>query len=415
MRAGARLPVFLCAVSAWAAPLAAAAAPADPAPRVLYYRGLYEEIARGDLEAAIAAYRRLRDGLPPGNELSSEALIREGICLEKMGRDEEALSCYDQAISQSPDSAAVVEKAFSEMAVFFSRPAMVHARDKEIDALREEAARCIEKGDHAGARDLFRRSLLIDPDNHALQLKMAASCTQLGNHREAAFYYALAAGSEQLRNDPRFLRELTDCHRALGEYDPAIKLWRAYLAGEAPGERQRKLASWEIELLLEADEGADQDPPPPALAELLAAGETRSRAENYKEAVAVYAKAGRRFPGSYLPPLRLGVLCDYLLEDDGRFAWTVVLGRGYRQGGREEVAASFYERTIDKAPLVTAQRLRCRLAVLYESLGDLEKAAYHMAQYFSRNVRPVENDGVLADRIRKKRMRDRIRRMREKE
>ena len=53
--------------------------------------------------------------------------------------------------------------------------------------------------------------------------------------------------------------------------------------------------------------------------------------------------------------------------------------------------------------------------MLYESLGDLEKAAYHMAQYFSRNVRPVENDGVLADRIRKKRMRDRIRRMREKE
>ena len=52
MRPGARILSLLCALLACAPALAAA--PADPAPRVLYYQGLYEEIARGDLEAAIA-------------------------------------------------------------------------------------------------------------------------------------------------------------------------------------------------------------------------------------------------------------------------------------------------------------------------------------------------------------------------
>ena len=403
----------LCALCVWAAaPVLAAEAP-DSSPRVLYYRGLYEEIARGDLEAAIAAYHRLRETLPAGNEFASEALIREGICLEKMGRDKEALSCYDRAISQSPDSAAVVEKAFSEMAIFFSRPAMVHARDKELYALREEANRCLEKGDHAGARDLFRKALLIDPDNHALQLSMATICKKLGVHREAAFYYALAAGTEKYGNDPAVLRELSDCYRALDDYDSAVKLWRAYLVGESLDDRQRNLVAWEIELLLEAQEGPEILPP--ALADLLAEGEAKTREENYKAAVSVYAKARRGFPSSYLPTLRLGVLCDYLLEDDGKYAWTSVFKSVYRHGGREETAAAYYEATLDKAPLITAQRLRCRLAMLYESLGDLEKAAYQIAQYFARNIRPVENDGALADRIRKKRMQQRIRRMRDRQ
>ena len=34
--------------------------------------------------------------------------------------------------------------------------------------------------------------------------------------------------------------------------------------------------------------------------------------------------------------------------------------------------------------------------------------------YLAHNIRPVENDGAITERIRKKLMRDRIRRMREK-
>jgi len=411
MRPVVRVLCILCALCACAAASAGAAQPETPSPRVLFYQGLYQEIARGDLEAAITAYRVLRGATPAGNELAAEALIREGICLEKMGRDREAFSCYDRAIAQSPDSAAVVEKAFSEMAIFFSRPAMVHARDKELDGLKEEAGRCIEKGDHAGARDRFRKALLIDPDNHELQLRMAAVCRRLGEYRDAAFYYTMATGAEKYGNDPAVLRELASCYRALDDYDSAIKLWRAYLEGESLGTRKRNMVAYEIELLLEAKEAADPDTLPRGLADLLAQAEAQSRKETYRAASATYQTARAQFPRSYLPPLRLGVLFDYLLENAGKYTY-LAIRPGSQQ--REEIAASYYEEAINKAPLVTAQRLRCRLALLYENGHDLEKASYHMAQYFSHDIRPVENDGVIMERIRKKLMRDRIRRMREK-
>lgn len=408
-----RIAGFAAVICALCARAASPAAPAeDRSPRTLFYHGLYQEIARGDLDAAIAAYRAIWSAAPAGNELAAEALIREGICLEKMGRDREALSCYDRAITRSPDSAAVVEKAFGEMAIFFSRPAMVHARDKELDALKEEAAQFLKKGDHAGARDRFRKMLLIDPDNHDLQLRMAEVCRGLGEYRDAVFYYTMATGAEKYGNNPAVLRELASCYRAIDDYDSAVKLWRSYLEGESLDARERRVIAYEIELLHEAKEAPETLPR--GLSNLLAKGEAQIRREEYLAAYSTYHEARRAFPASYLPPLRLGVLCDYLVEDGGRYSAERIIGLPNGKTGRIGKAAAFYEEALGRAPLVTAQRLRCRLALLYEDLGDMEKASYHMAHYFAHDVRPVENDGAIMERVRKKRMTDRIRRMRER-
>ncbi len=398
-----------CALGACAAPVTVRAG--TPPPRVLFRRGLYLETARGDLEEAVALYRAIRASLRPGDELVAETLVREGICLEKMGRGGEALACY-RALEGAPNSAAIAEKAFGEMAIFFSRPAMVHARDKELERLLGEAANCLERGDRPGARDRLRTALLIDPDNKDLQLRLARVCRSLGEYREAVFYYTMAAGAGSYGGDPAVLRELASCYSALDDHDGAVKIWRGYAEGEPAGTRDRRRAAYEIELILEAKEAPDALPE--GLADLLAQGEAKSRAGRYRAACTVYDQARLRFPASYLPPLRLGVLCDRLLEDSGRDSVSRAIGGPEGRRARLEKAAGYYEEAVDKAPLATAQRLRCRLALLHEQLGDLEKASYHLAQYYSHPVRPVEGDGILMDRIRKKRMAERIRRLREK-
>jgi tetratricopeptide (TPR) repeat protein len=366
-------------------------------PAALFYRGLYEEVGIGDLEKAIATYRVVVDSAPEGSELAGRALVREGICLEILGREKEALECYDRAVEEFPGSAAMRERVFSEMVLFLPRAAPLPAREKEIGNLIAEGRKCLERGAMEEAKKKFRTALYLEPDDHELQLQMASTCARLGNDREAAFYYNLTLEAEEYRRNFSINRELAQCYRNMEEFESAIKLWRAYRAAGPPDERSEKLAEFELELIQEESENPGRKTIPWKLTVLLARGARQTRDGKYGDARATYRGAMQEFPDSYLPPYRLGVLYEYFIKAEGEAP----------SGARS------YESTLGKAPPVTAQRLRFKLALLYEESGDVDKASYYIEQYFMRGIRLMENDHILRERIRKKHMWQRVRRMQE--
>jgi tetratricopeptide (TPR) repeat protein len=361
-----------------------------------YYLGLYREIGEGEPQTALKAYSDISNGPYWDTELGGEALVREGICFEKLGNENEALNYYNKVIKDFSDKAHILEKAFGGMVRFYARLKPALERQEELARLVNEGIQQAELGDYENAKEKYRKALYIDPDNHELQLQMASTSKKLGRYEEAIFYYNLAATSGLYTNVYQFQKDLAECYKNTGNIDSAIHLWLRFLENEEVQPADKKQAAFELELLYEAKEYPDTGKIPWKLKSHLAMGESLTRNGKYREAAKTYVTAKTEFPNSYLPTYRMAIIFDYLFD-------------GMNNTKR---ALRYYEATLEEAPLLTAQRLRCRLAILYESLGNLEKAAYFIDQYFSKDVRPVENDHALRNRIRKRRMWERVRTMR---
>ena len=395
-----RVSIGIVLLGAFLNPMSVALSePVGEDPHVIFYRGIFQEIGLGDLEGAIKTYRAISSPPCENSALAGKALIREGICFEKMGKEKEALKCYRTAIAQSPDNASLLEKSLNEMAVFFPRSAPLFARDKELESLIEEGNQCAKRGDLEGAKDKFQKALYLNPDNPGLQLQLASTYKNLGQYREAIFYYNLALGAELYRNDPDVHRDLAVCYAAAKDAESAIKLWRSYLASGGVDTDARRKALFELELLYEAADRPSVQPLPQDLEIQLAKGAEQTRDGRYQEALATYKIARTEHPGSHFPFYRLGVIYDYLLNPKQKYDYVIY----------------YYREALKRAPTVTAQRLRYRLALICEEHGDIENASRYIEQYFSKNVRPMEDDNLVRERIRKKWDRERVRRMREGE
>jgi tetratricopeptide (TPR) repeat protein len=367
-------------------------------PHVIFYRGLFHEIGLGDLESAIKTYRTISSPPYEDGALAGKALIREGICFEKMGKEKEALKCYRRAIERSSDNASLLEKSLRGMAVFFPRSAPLFARDKELESLIEEGNQCVKRGDLEEAKDKFQKALYLNPDNPQLQLQLASIYKDLGRCREAIFYYNLALSSELYRNAPEVYLDLAASYVAAKDAESAIKLWRSYLSSGDADKNARRKALFELELLYEAADGPPGRALPQGLEARLAEGAEQTREGRYQEALSTYKAARTEYPGSYLPFYRLGAIYDYLLSPKQKY----------------DYAVHHYREALKRAPAITAQRLRYRLALICEERGDIENASRYIEQYFSKHIRPMEDDNLVRARIRKKWDYERVRKMRKR-
>ncbi|MEJ2744488.1 MAG: tetratricopeptide repeat protein [bacterium] len=367
-------------------------------PHVIFYRGLFQEIGLGELESAIKTYRTKSSPPYKDGRLVGRALIREGICFEKMGREKEALKCYRTAIAQSPDNASLLKKSLREMEVFFPRSAPLFARDKELENLIEEGKQYAKRGDLEGAKDKFQKALYLNPDNPTLQLQLASTYKRLGRCREAALYYKLALGSDLYRNDPQVYRDLAASHVAAKDAESAIKLWRSYLASGSADNSTRREALFELEMLYEAAYGPLAQVIPQDLETRLEEGAEQTREGHYQEALSTYKVARIKYPKSYLPFYRLGAIYDYLLSPKRKYDYVI----------------HYYREALKRAPATTAQRLRYRLALICEEHGDIDNASRYIEQYFSKHIRPMEDDNLVRERIRKKWDHERVRRLRKR-
>jgi predicted O-linked N-acetylglucosamine transferase (SPINDLY family) len=109
---------------------------------------------RGDLEGAIACYRRAVE-LRPG---FAEAHYNLGLALSELGRAEEAIACYRRAVELRPDYAA--------------------ARNNLGNALKG-------RGDLEEAVACYRRAVELKPDYAAAQNNLGLALSDLGRVEEA--------------------------------------------------------------------------------------------------------------------------------------------------------------------------------------------------------------------------------------
>jgi Tol biopolymer transport system component len=101
--------IFLLAVV-----LPASAAAAQSA-SVLLQEGLHAEQIKGDLDAAIEIYERVLKGFPKNRPVAARALLRIGLCYEKLGK-QEAQKAYQRLIKEFADQPEAVSAAQTRLA-----------------------------------------------------------------------------------------------------------------------------------------------------------------------------------------------------------------------------------------------------------------------------------------------------------
>src|ERR1051326_5254937 len=81
---------------------------ADPLSDALQ-KGLFEEEANHNLDAAIKAYQMVISATDEQRKLSATAIFRLGECYRKLGRTNEAAAQYQRILREFPDQEALIK------------------------------------------------------------------------------------------------------------------------------------------------------------------------------------------------------------------------------------------------------------------------------------------------------------------
>ena len=333
----------------------------------LFYLGLYQEIGMGDMKAAIETYSRITGG----GEIAGKALYRKGLCYEKSGKDALAINCFSRAIANYPGMPDIRDKALE---------GKLRLGSQSMSAYVNEGVRRDKRGDFGGAKDMFRRALLMEPDNPFVHLQMASACRKLAIHENslsqlevAIRHYEDAAAASEFRTNLAVNRELGECYAKTGRLEEAIKLWQTYLRTRNLEEPDRKMADYELELLRESGDYFQKRDFSRKMKDYLSEAEELTRNGDPSRAVKIYLQAKKEFPQSYILPYRLAVLYELFLK-------------------KPNVAIRYYREALNMVPRITAQRIRCKMAVLYYGIGDPDTSVTYIDQCISKDIRFVERE-----------------------
>ncbi|MHC4661286.1 MAG: HEAT repeat domain-containing protein [Planctomycetota bacterium] len=135
-----RLSLFaLCAgcivIGAAAEKKGSPAVPPDPA-TAAFYDALLLESGYGRLGAAMEAYEGFLEKFPASPHCAV-ARFRIGVCLKRMGKYEDAIRAFEQALKRYPENTGIVNRARREIATV-SRLLLTPEQKKHLDALTAE-------------------------------------------------------------------------------------------------------------------------------------------------------------------------------------------------------------------------------------------------------------------------------------
>jgi tetratricopeptide (TPR) repeat protein len=166
----------------FAAALAAGVSAEEP--DALYTRGVYLEVFPGDLEAATVAYRSVLAAPSAYPRLRADATLRLGVCLETLGRSDEARTLAREVMADSKASPSQLNKAKLLLRRLDApgkaediRGQIEHLSEenlrlrKEMDSLEETLRDARARGDEEGRAEKQR---LLD-EISALRKKMNAT------------------------------------------------------------------------------------------------------------------------------------------------------------------------------------------------------------------------------------------------
>lgn len=179
----------------------------------------YVRLGRGQFEQATARFKAALTATPR----DSEAVVGLANAFARLGRDDDALATYNQALTLKPADWQIYHhigrfefnrREYSRAADAFRK--VVDLTPRSAQALLNLGAALQQSGDIEGARELYRRSIAIEPRPFALS-NLGKILREEGRYRESLSAYQraadlkpsshyvvgdLAAAYEQLR-DPR--------------------------------------------------------------------------------------------------------------------------------------------------------------------------------------------------------------------
>lgn len=104
----------MCMVIAACSGLAWAGADSEKA----FEAALYREVASGDLSGSMAQYRTLVTAAGSDRAVSAKALLRIGLCQEKLGQRKDAYTTYTRIVAEYGDQVETVKKAKVKLAAW---------------------------------------------------------------------------------------------------------------------------------------------------------------------------------------------------------------------------------------------------------------------------------------------------------
>jgi hypothetical protein len=111
--------MLLCmAITALLCRAAGLSAPVNVDTERSFEAALYREVAAGDLPAAITQYRALVSQSAADRRISAKALLRIGLCQEKLGQRKEAYATYSRVVSEYPDETGTLRQAKLKLAAW---------------------------------------------------------------------------------------------------------------------------------------------------------------------------------------------------------------------------------------------------------------------------------------------------------
>jgi len=197
--------------------------------------------ATGRTEEALATLEKLRSRWGR----SADFAAARGLALQKLGRDQKALSAYTAALSQDPGNASategMLELAGRGLPVDVDAVLRAHyeAVKGELKRLNSFSVICLRHRQPAWAEKALGALLASDPTNAGLLSNMAAVLQQQGKTAEAEKMLARAVASRPddgaLRyNHGAILAALGRLEEALGEFRQAVRFGktgpRVYIA-----------------------------------------------------------------------------------------------------------------------------------------------------------------------------------------
>lgn len=120
------VPAFLAEPACWAE---------DPTPESLFHEGWYKETGLKDLEGAIDAYEKVVERSKEAEAYAARAQFQIGVCLEKMGKGEEAQAAYKKVLDLYPEQQEWAGKAKEKLAGAKETPK--DPTDQVIDKVRK--------------------------------------------------------------------------------------------------------------------------------------------------------------------------------------------------------------------------------------------------------------------------------------
>ncbi|MBU1692416.1 MAG: tetratricopeptide repeat protein [Verrucomicrobia bacterium] len=182
---------------------------------------------RADLEPVLRKRTGRTVTVPTTGERSAAFWNNKGVSLDYLGRNEEAIGCFDQALAINPKFAATWNNKGNSLNSMGHYQEAIGCFDQALDIDPKFAAAWNNKGNSLGylsrseeAIGCFDQALAIDPRHAGAWNNKCNSLNSLGRYEEA-----LGCSDQALAMDPKFAMAWTNkgnSLNALGRYKEAI-------------------------------------------------------------------------------------------------------------------------------------------------------------------------------------------------